>query len=861
MAIGDFLTLRNTTDTTAIANNFATPVTAVYNSTVGSSGTGITYSSGTFTVSAAGKYLIGYSEQVGTTDTTNNDRNQILTWIQINGTDTPWYGWDVGFIRKAGGSQECINSGVAIVELAASDTFQIKIQRSDVATGGTTARIANRTGMYVVALDPNLKYGRYRGTLTPPSSTDGGSVTLDLTTTDEEDAVFTRTGDFVDIGTTNPVLYAYSVRSSNHSDTQRSEYQSRVDLAGSTVNGSYDQCYARGSQNTDCCGMSAGGLVYPTSGDDISVELVTRDDGDITADFDLNLQLVELPPTAKAIVVEATSGNMNTSGANFAFDTNPHIDTDVFTHTAGTDTIEVDEADDYLVMASLAVTSYSAAVRAVPAHSWRVNTTSNGSFAASTYNRGTGTSGHGAHATTGLLDGLAATDQIHLRGNRIGTNSTTMTVGSGGMSVLQLSSILPTGGGGVTVNATTIAGTSTVPAVTVTTGTGVTVAPATVGAVAAVPAVTVTQGAGVTVAPATIAAVATTPAVTVEVSDGFDAATIAAVAAVPAVTVSTGTGVTVAPAVIAAVAATPAVTVTTGTGVTVSPATIAAVAAMPAVTVTAEGSVTVTPGTITAVAAVPSVSVQVADGAAPATIEAVAAVPTVTVSTGTGVTVSAGTITATTAVPSVTITVAETVTPATITATASVPAVSVSTGTGVTVSAATITAVAAVPAPTITITSGDTVVDAESIAATSNVFAPTFTLGQGVTVTVSVNTTASVGGDVTTGNGVTFTAQVVTATTTVPLAPKTYVLAPRTSGSNLDVLPYHVVRSDRRLKARITPPSVARNLFVLTDDTVVTRKPYDSSLVVREILAGHVTPLRDNEILLMENAGYGLEVK
>ena len=845
MAIGSFLTRRNTTGTETIANDFATPVTATYNSWVDSNalGGGITYSSGTFTVGSAGKYLIGYSEQVGTTDTTNNDRNQVLTWIQVNGVDAPYYGWDVGFIRKSGGSQECINSGVAILELALDDTFEIVIQRSDDATGGTTARIADRSGMYAVSLDTALGYGRYRGTLTPPTSTDNGSVTLDLTTTDEEDSPFTRSGDLVDIATTNPVLYAYSVRSANHSDTQRSEYQTRVNLAGSTVNGSHDQCYARGSQNTDCCGLSVGGLIYPTSGDDLSVELVTRDDGDVTADFDLNLQLVELPAATKAIIVEATTGEFNTASPDFSFDTNPEIDTDVFTHTTGTSVIEVDEADDYLAFASLAVTSYEAVARAVPAISFRVNNTENDSFGASSYNRGTGTSGYAAAATTGFLNNLSATDQIELFGDRVGTETGSLVSGSGGMSVLQLSSIMPTGGSGVTVNATTIAGTSTVPAVAVTGGTGVTVAPATIAAVAATPAVTVTQGTGVTVAPATIAAVAATPAVTVEVSDGFDAVTIAAVAAVPAVTVSTGTGVTVAPAVIAAVAATPAVSVTQGTGVTVSPATIVAVAAMPAVTVTAESTVTVTPVTITAVAAVPSVSVQVSDGAAPATIEAVATVPAVTV------------------------TVAETVTPATITATATVPAVTVSTGTGVTVSPATIAAVAAVPDPTITIVGGDTTVNADTIAGSSSVPSPTFTLGQGVTVapgtvvaTVTVPAVA-----VTEGSGRTVVPVQVRAVATMPdLGLASRVVLPADNIlPQIDVVPYHVQDPARSLARFRAPGAKGRNVFMLTDGSVTTRQPGDPGLVSRTLLGGHESPtdLTSTELDALVAAGYAVEVR
>lgn len=841
MAIGDFLTLRNTTDTTTIAGSFATPVTAVYDSTVGSSGTGISYSSGTFTVSAAGKYLVGYSEQVGTTDTTANDRNQVLTWIEVGGTAAPYYGWDVGFIRKSGGSQECITSGVAILDLAASDTFEIVIQRSDNSTGGTTARIADRSGVYVVSLDTALNYGRYRGTGTAPTATDNAAVTLGLSVTDEQDSGFTRSSGSVDIATTNPVLYAYSVRSADHSDTQRSEYQTRVDLAGATVAGSYDQCYARGSNNTDCCGLSASGIVYPSSGDDLLVQLVSREDGDTTASFDLNLQLVELPASTMALVVEATTGEMNANIGDFAFDTNPHIDTDVFTHTAGTATITVDAADDYLAMGSLALTSFDNTARAVPAISFEVNGTENGSFGASSYNRGNGSAGFASVATSGLLTGLSVNDTLGLYTNRIGTNTFSLANGLGGMSVLQLSSILPGAALDVTVNAATIAGTSAVPAVTVTVGTGVTVSPATVAAVATVPAVTVTLGTAVTVAPATVAATASVPGSSIKVNETLLLASIAGVAAVPVVTVSTGTGVTVAVGTVAGVTALPAVSVSTGTGVTVAAATIAGVAAVPAVTVTAQGNVTVVAGTVTAVAAVPAVSVQVADGASPATIEAVAAVPAVTV------------------------TVSETVAAVTVAAVATLPAGSVSTGTGVTVSPAVIAAVATVPAPTITILGGDTTVEVDTVAATSSVPASTFTLGQGVVVAAGVVVaTVTVDATVAEGQGLAVSLSVIRAISDIlDLGLASYVVLPSDNiVPQIDVVPYHTSDPARSLARFRTPGAKGRNVFILDSGEVTTRQPHDPSTVSRTLLGGHESPndLTSTELTTLIAAGYSVEV-
>lgn len=118
--------------------------------------------------------------------------------------------------------------------------------------------------------------------------------------------------------------------------------------------------------------------------------------------------------------------------------------------------------------------------------------------------------------------------------------------------------VYDTGVVNVTVTPAVIAGTTAVPAVTVTEGTGVTVSPATVAATSGVGAVTVTEGQGVTVSPATIVGT-----VTIEGDAG------------------TTIGARIEPDPIAATAAVGEVTVTEGVGVTVSPATIAAAGNVP----------------------------------------------------------------------------------------------------------------------------------------------------------------------------------------------------------------------------------------------------------------------------------------
>ena len=156
----------------------------------------------------------------------------------------------------------------------------------------------------------------------------------------------------------------------------------------------------------------------------------------------------------------------------------------------------------------------------------------------------------------------------------------------------------------VTVTLAVIAGTSTVPAVTVSIGTGVTVTPAVIAATSTAPAVTVSEGTGVTVSPAVIATAATTPAVTVEIVTTVQADTVTGTAALPAVTVTEGAGVTVNAATVSSSGLIPEVTVTEGAGVTAT-GIIAALAAFPALTVIEGSGVSVTRPTIQCSVTVP----------------------------------------------------------------------------------------------------------------------------------------------------------------------------------------------------------------------------------------------------------------
>ena len=462
MAAGDYVIRRNTSNTDTIPNT-GSDLLALWDTAVASVGS-ISYSAGTFTLGETGKYLVLASDQAGTTDTTNNERLNWKMTLNLGGTELV-EGYSTGYIRKSSGSQEFITSAAAIIDVASTtgsaDELQVRLERIDNTTtsGREPDRIADRSGISILKLDDSWDYGRYTASNQATSGTDNAAVSV-LDGTTEQDATFTRTGANVDVATSDLVLAVYSLKSESPTASGRTEFQGRLTQAGSALTGSWSQCYFRVTDNCDWGGMSAAVLIDPTSGDDIALEIVSRDSGGET--FVGALQLVRLPAATKAIIVEATTGNMNVSGSNFTWDTLPYIDSDVFTHTAGQANLDVDSAGDYLALASLADTTStgSSATRAVPAHGFRVNTTDLEHAGNSVYNRSSGTSDHSANAWGGVISGLSGGDSVYARGARIGTNSSTITNSAGAMSLIQLDSLFAAASQAVALNS--VAGSLTI---------------------------------------------------------------------------------------------------------------------------------------------------------------------------------------------------------------------------------------------------------------------------------------------------------------------------------------------------------------------------------------------------------------
>lgn len=453
VAAGDFVVRRNASDTTILTDTDGGTTDVVWDTAVDNEGAGITYSAGTFTLGETGRFLVMASDQVGTTDTTANERTTTDLQIRLAGT-TLREGAGSGYTRRSGGSQEHMPSVMAYVNVSTTtgngDDLTIRHTRRDNTTAGDFARIADRSGVSILKLDDTWNFAHYRSSAAfTPSATDNTRNQSNIGTTVEQDGtVFARTGNQVTVDTANPVLVMLT-HQVDYTDTLsgRTEMQQSLDFDGAEIaHRGWTQVYGpRGSDNANASSMTSATILYPDdTGQILEANLISREDSD--EDFFCELQLIELPSGAETATVERSTaaGDANAAGTNFAWQTSVNVDTAAFTHSAGNANIDVDNADDYIAVANLGTTSdagwNTGSQRDVPAIGFRVNTTDQNIAGNSTYNRMTGTAEHGHMFIAGLLTGLAANDSVYVRANRLGTTTGTRTA-TGGFSLIRRSTL------------------------------------------------------------------------------------------------------------------------------------------------------------------------------------------------------------------------------------------------------------------------------------------------------------------------------------------------------------------------------------------------------------------------------------
>ena len=435
--------------------------TSAYDTQVKKVGTAITAGGGLNIINEAGRYLISYSEHWGRDDLSS--RLNFSSWIRVNSVDTPYHGFSSGYARGQRGSVSAVSSGSAILDLDDGDIVGIRSFRSD--TSGLSHTVHTQVpgrSLTILKLDDTLSYGSFSGPSTASSTTDNATVTLPMSGDNEtRGAAFRRNGDVVTVTTDNPVLFAYSARSTDHSETKsRSDYQSVLYAytGGEIVPISYDSTYVRGAQGTNQGGMSTAGILAPQSGatnvHNVSLRVISRETGG--DQFAGRLQLFELPVTAKVFLAEinpTVATNMNTDGVRFPWEDPPVISTgDDFTFPSGSQGsggVTLGIGGDYLAFATVAKTvggSFDGS-RAVPGIRFAAPGDSADSTIGGDYFRGAGTANFPAMSVSGVLTDLRMASNVGAQTSSLNPgNTTVIPTGAGGFALVQVVSLIPQAG-------------------------------------------------------------------------------------------------------------------------------------------------------------------------------------------------------------------------------------------------------------------------------------------------------------------------------------------------------------------------------------------------------------------------------
>jgi len=326
----EYMVRENTTDSTTISD---TETVFGWDSQTHASGTAVTYAANEFTLDT-GKYLVMYTQEWETTDTSGNTRKQIQGRLQIDGV-TATSGASACYIRKSNGDQSCVTAGNSIVDIAAATAaLTTSFYKSDTeATGLPTREEVGQNGVQIIRLNENWNYGRY-SLSTTQAATVSPTVFDDVVwdTSDEEDTGFSRSGADITIADAGRYIVSYSLPVTKGLGTglaARTELTSRLTLDGVEVQGTRVSTYLRGAEGTHDGVLNYIGIVEVAAGDVLNVEEIKTDGNETVFYQGGTIEIVQLPPEAKTFIREATSGNQNPPTlTEFAWDTTAQIDTD-----------------------------------------------------------------------------------------------------------------------------------------------------------------------------------------------------------------------------------------------------------------------------------------------------------------------------------------------------------------------------------------------------------------------------------------------------------------------------------------------------------------------------------------------------
>jgi len=364
MSAGNFYIRQNKNDTSSVPNA-GTNLDSNWDELVYKDGNIVTYTNPYFRLNT-GLYLIMYSENFHTSDTTNNERIEIQGEIHINGVGAVG-GYGSDYIRKSSGQQECIVSSYMFLDVTSDNTdIFIRFYRTDNSTTGTVNRVPGYGGVQIIEMDDtNHNFGFY-STSSSENTSGTNARTLNINTNNKQDTGFSRSGNIITISNSGRYLMTYNLDISMTS-TARENIRAWISRNGTTdkVVGSQSHSYMRGNDGCQDSALAWIGIVDVNSGDTFQIRWDVPTSATITAAAGATFQIWQIPSIGDECIIEATTGNYN-ADADFKWDTIEHIDTNSFDAITGSTTLNIKDTYHILTFATFSHIEDTSTPRAYP---------------------------------------------------------------------------------------------------------------------------------------------------------------------------------------------------------------------------------------------------------------------------------------------------------------------------------------------------------------------------------------------------------------------------------------------------------------------------------------------------------------
>ncbi|MCP4716494.1 MAG: hypothetical protein GY868_15345, partial [Deltaproteobacteria bacterium] len=301
-----------------------------------------------------GHYLATWS-MVG--DESGDDRAKLEGLLELEGQQLA-YGRGWGYLRDSADATESYAQGATIINAGLNDELILKVFRQETNTGAQGwVRRSSSSGIALIKLNEGWDYARYREAVGGQNIyfPEASKVTIDLDTTDEQDAPFSRGSGAVTIADSGIYMVTFNLGLNHNGTGGRKNGVAALYLNSSEVPGTRVTGYVRDSNGDLEGGLSYIGLITVSANDILTIQ-AWCDLGDATGELTIDgsttaVTLARLPEAADFLQLHEAGGGQDLAltSTNITFDTNDRVDSASFSRSGAEDEIIVNHTDEYLV--------------------------------------------------------------------------------------------------------------------------------------------------------------------------------------------------------------------------------------------------------------------------------------------------------------------------------------------------------------------------------------------------------------------------------------------------------------------------------------------------------------------------------